>query len=126
MPGLAAVFDWSGDGRRASSLEPARGHGRIWSFARLNAAVKARTVENIATLRFLTGTIAGMRSRLIRTGETPTVAMEPAHMSLRLRVLAADACCVCGSTVEDGLARLGSTLCHDCRRGTALRGPARP
>jgi hypothetical protein len=35
------------------------------------------------------------------------------------RAFAAGACCLCGSTVEEGLARLGSTVCHDCRRGSA-------
>jgi hypothetical protein len=31
--------------------------------------------------------------------------------------LEAGCCYLCGSYVEEGLARLGSTLCHDCRDG---------
>jgi hypothetical protein len=32
-------------------------------------------------------------------------------------LLRAGRCYVCEGLVEDGLARVGSTLCHDCRAG---------
>jgi hypothetical protein len=79
----------------------------------------------ITTLRLLSGTIAGMRSRLTRASDRPTIDTEREHVTMRLRVLAACTCYLCGGTVEDGLARLGSTLCHDCRRGSVVRGSAR-
>ena len=40
-------------------------------------------------------------------------------------VALADGCCyVCGGNVEDALARLGSTRCHDCRTAS-VNGPLR-
>ena len=119
MTTIAAVPDWSGDGRGSLCLV------RFWPFARLKALEKARTVREIATLHFLTGTLAGVCSRLTRATYTPTHYSNREGVRVRVRVLAADTCCVCGGTVEDGLARLGSTHCHDCRRGSALRNPAR-
>lgn len=41
-----------------------------------------------------------------------------------LERLEAGGCYLCGGQVEEVLARLGSTLCHDCRDGLAHR-PAR-
>jgi len=38
-------------------------------------------------------------------------------MNHRLALLRAGRCYLCGGLVEDGLARVGSTLCHDCRGG---------
>jgi hypothetical protein len=78
--------------------------------------------RNIAALHFFSGTIAYLRSRVGRTGDTPAFNADPNRSVLMpLGVLPAGSCYVCGGTVEDGLARLGSILCHDCRRGSAHR-----
>jgi hypothetical protein len=78
--------------------------------------------REIAELYFLTGTIAAVRSRLrrMRVGSALRAGAELGRpASVLPRTIAAGACCLCGSTVEEGLARLGSTHCHDCRRGSA-------
>jgi hypothetical protein len=58
------------------------------------------------------------RIRLRSAGENGRVHLDVARERLR-----AGQCYQCGGEVADGLARLGSILCHDCRDASLL--PAR-
>jgi hypothetical protein len=73
-------------------------------------------------MHFLTASIAGLRLRLKGLSKTPSLHANPDRVrsvATGPGVLGAGSCYVCGGIVEEGLARLGSTLCHDCRRGHA-------
>jgi hypothetical protein len=80
---------------------------------------------DIAVLHFLIRTIAGVRSSLRRVRDTVLLRTRPKRSGpAPMRQLVAGSCYLCDGTVEEGLARLGSTLCHDCRRGSALLAPS--
>jgi hypothetical protein len=105
----------SGEWRRESSHLPVEGRN------------ETAQSPDIAALHFLIRTIAGVRSSLRRVRDTALLWARPKHSGpapMRRHALAADSCYLCGGTVEEGLARLGSTLCHDCRRGSAHLAPS--
>jgi hypothetical protein len=68
--------------------------------------------------------VEAMRSRFAGLTDTPSLHANTDRIRSKAvppGVLGAGSCYVCGGIVEDGLARLGSTLCHDCRRGSDRR-----
>jgi hypothetical protein len=58
------------------------------------------------------------RLQPVRARSRGRSAAETGHAT-RLRI---DECYRCGGEVADALARLGSTLCHDCRDASPLPG----
>jgi hypothetical protein len=84
-----------------------------------------RSENDLVSCGGLTFLLASFPFARRERGGTHTAQVEPDELAIARERLRAGCCHRCGNEIEEGLARVASVLCYDCRAATGLVGVVR-